>query len=116
MSSSRTSGTVTSYGGGYGSYSGSTTYTPSYGVAGSSSYSYSSHKRFVTLHMFNKSTKKLIYEAKIGKSLKDELLKEYSKQHHKDKKVNLLLNYVKINKTIKDYYANSNFTSSRWCL
>jgi len=65
VSSSRTSGTVTSYGGGYGSYSGSTTYTPSYGVVGSSSYSYSSYKRFVTLHMFNKSTKKLIYEAKV---------------------------------------------------
>ena len=27
-----------------------------------------------------------IFKAKIGKSLKDELLKEYSKQHHKDKK------------------------------
>jgi len=65
VSSSHTVGTVTSYGGGHGSYSGSTTYTPTYGVVGSSSYSYSSYKRFLTLQMFDKSTKKLIYEAKV---------------------------------------------------
>lgn len=33
-SSSRTTGTVTSYGGGYGTYSGTTTHTPQYGVTG----------------------------------------------------------------------------------
>ena len=50
ISSSYTSGTVSSYGG-YGSYSGTTTYTPTYGVTGSTTHigSYTTYFRFMVL-------------------------------------------------------------------
>ncbi len=50
VSSSRTSGTVSSYGG-YSSYSGKTTHTPTYGVTGSTTHigSYTTYVRFMVL-------------------------------------------------------------------
>lgn len=50
VSSSYTTGTISSYGG-YGSYSGSTTYTPTYGVTGSTTHtgSYITYFRFMVL-------------------------------------------------------------------
>jgi len=50
VSSSHTTGTVSSYGG-YGSYSGTTTYTPTYGVTGSTTHigSYTTYFRFMVL-------------------------------------------------------------------
>jgi hypothetical protein len=50
VSSSSTTGTVRSYGG-YGSYSGTTTYTPTYGVTGSTTHtdSYTTYFRFMVL-------------------------------------------------------------------
>lgn len=50
VSSSYTTGTVSSYGG-YGSYSGTTTYTPTYGVTGSTTHtgSYTTYFRFMVL-------------------------------------------------------------------
>jgi len=51
VSSSYTTGTVSSYGN-YGSYSGTTTYTPTYGVTGSTTHSgsYTTYFRFMYLH------------------------------------------------------------------
>lgn len=51
VSSSYTTGTVSSYGG-YGSYSGTTTYTPTYGVTGSTTHlgSYTTYFRFMLLY------------------------------------------------------------------
>lgn len=68
VSSSYTSGTVTSYGGGYGSYSGATTYTPTYGVVGSSSHSYTEYTRYLNMYMYDKSSKKVVYEGKVVSS------------------------------------------------
>lgn len=50
VSSSQTTGTISSYGG-YGSYSGTTTYTPTYGVTGGTSHigSYTTYFRFMIL-------------------------------------------------------------------
>ena len=50
VSSSYTTGTISSYGG-YGSYSGATTYTPTYGVTGSTTHtgSYTTYFRFMVL-------------------------------------------------------------------
>lgn len=50
VSSSYTTGTISSYGG-YGSYSGTTTYTPTYGVTGSTTHvgSYTTYFRFMVL-------------------------------------------------------------------
>ncbi len=62
VSSSYTTGTVNTYSGGYGSYSGRTTYTPTYGVVGSSSYSYSEYTRYLNLYIYDKSQQKVIYE------------------------------------------------------
>ena len=65
VSSSNTYGTVTSNSGGYGTYSGATTYTPTFGVTGSSTYSYSEYKRFLNLYIYDKNSNKIIYEAKV---------------------------------------------------
>jgi hypothetical protein len=50
VSSSYTTGTISSYGG-YGSYSGTTTYTPTYGITGSTAHtgSYTTYFRFMVL-------------------------------------------------------------------
>ena len=50
VSSSYTTGTISSYGG-YGSYSGTTTYTPAYGITGSTTHigSYTTYFRFIVL-------------------------------------------------------------------
>lgn len=68
VSSSYTSGTVTSYGGGYGSYSGTTNYTPTLGIVGSSSYSYTEYTRYLNMYMYDKSSKKIVYEGKVVSS------------------------------------------------
>lgn len=68
VSSSNTYGTVTSYGGGYGSYSGTTIYRPTYGITGSSSYSYYEYRRFLNLYIYDKSNQKTIYEGKVVSS------------------------------------------------
>lgn len=62
------------YGSSYGNYSGTTTgnysatttYTPTYGVVGSSTYSYSTYNRFLTLVIFDKTLNKIIYEGKVN--------------------------------------------------
>lgn len=63
-------GTLNNYGS-YGTYNGTssstsrTTYTPTYGVTGSRSYSVTHYTRKVKLQMINKKTNQSVYEAKI---------------------------------------------------
>lgn len=69
VSSSHTSGKLYSYGG-YGTYSGKTTYTPTYGVVGSDVTSSTEYTRFFKLDLFDKKALtenkiKKIYEAKV---------------------------------------------------
>lgn len=65
VSSSHTTGTVTSYGGGYGSFSGTTSYTPTYGITGSSTGSGSVYKRMLNMYIYDKSQNKVVYEGKV---------------------------------------------------
>ena len=69
VSSSYTSGTVQSYGS-YGTYSGTTTYTPTYGIVGAMPISQTRYTRFLRLDILDKKalvqqTIKKIYEAKV---------------------------------------------------
>jgi len=69
VSSSQTFGTVQSSGG-FGTYSGSTTYTPTYGVVGTGVTSYTVYTRFLKLDILDKKSLtekqvKKIYEAKV---------------------------------------------------
>ncbi len=69
VSSSYTSGTVQSYGG-YGTYSGTTTYTPRYGVVGTGVTSRTEYARFLRLDFLDKKTLaegkiKKLYEGKV---------------------------------------------------
>lgn len=70
VSSSYTTGTVNAYNNGYGrttgNYSGTTTYTPIYGVVGSSTYSYSTYNRFLMLYIYDKNKKQVVYEGKVN--------------------------------------------------
>lgn len=69
VSSSHTSGTLYSYGG-YGTYSGTTTYTPTYGVVGTGVTSSTEYTRFFKLDLLDKKALtekqiKKLYEAKV---------------------------------------------------
>lgn len=69
VSSSSTYGTIQSYGS-YGTYSGTTTYTPTYGVVGTGVASHTQYTRFLKVDILNKtalSENKItkIYEAKV---------------------------------------------------
>ncbi|WP_052657460.1 DUF4136 domain-containing protein [Thalassospira sp. HJ] len=59
------SGTVSSYGGGYGSYSGTSYTAPMYGVVGSSTYSYdvTTYTRTVFIDLFDAETEQKLYES-----------------------------------------------------
>lgn len=70
VSSSYTSGTVQSYGG-YGTYSGTTTYTPKYGVVGTGVTSRTEYTRFLRVDLLDKKTLaegkvKKVYEGKVA--------------------------------------------------
>jgi len=60
------SGSVSTMSGGYGSYSGSSYSMPTYGVIGSSNYSYNTteYKRTLAINLVDKSTNKKVYEGK----------------------------------------------------
>lgn len=60
------SGSVTSLGGGYGSYSGTTYTMPTYGIVGSSTYSYNVTKytRTVAIDLVEKGTQKKVFQNK----------------------------------------------------
>jgi hypothetical protein len=60
------SGSVSTFGGGYGSYSGTSYTMPTYGIVGSSTYSYNvtRYTRTVAINIFDKTTDKKIYESK----------------------------------------------------
>ncbi len=60
------SGSVSTYSGGYGSYSGSSYTMPTYGIVGSSTYSYNvtNYTRTVSVHLVDKATDKKVYEGK----------------------------------------------------
>ncbi len=64
VSSSTTYGTVSSYGN-YGTYSGTTTYRPKYGITGSKTVSSELYTRKIVLLMLDKKTKKHLYEATV---------------------------------------------------
>ena len=70
VSSSSTYGTIQNYGS-YGTYSGTTTYTPTYGVVGSGAIPYTKYTRYLILDMVDKSSSlsderiKKVYEAKV---------------------------------------------------
>lgn len=59
------SGTVSSYGGGYGSYSGTSYTAPTYGVVGSTTYSYdvTTYTRTVFIDVFEAETEQKVYES-----------------------------------------------------
>lgn len=69
VSSSKTTGNLTTLGN-IGSYSSSTTYTPSYGIVGSQSFSYAEYPRVLVLMMFDnlhgkKGNAKVLYQGQV---------------------------------------------------